>query len=36
MEHEGNLFEGVLWGTLLSMPLWLAIIGWVKITLSFL
>ena len=25
--EEGNLFTGLLWGTLLSIPLWISIVG---------
>jgi hypothetical protein len=25
--EEGNLFTGLLWGTLLSIPLWVSIVG---------
>ncbi|MDF2536159.1 MAG: hypothetical protein K0R18_2321 [Bacillales bacterium] len=27
MVEEGNLFTGLLWGTLLSIPLWISIVG---------
>ncbi|MBB5173879.1 hypothetical protein [Texcoconibacillus texcoconensis] len=30
MHDEGNVFEGLFWGTLLSIPLWLMILGLVK------
>ncbi len=33
MESEGNVFEGIFWGSLLSFPLWLSLIGWVKLLL---
>jgi hypothetical protein len=23
MEHQGNVFNGMIWGALLSIPLWL-------------
>jgi hypothetical protein len=31
MNEEGNFLVGLLWGTSLSVPLWLAFIGWIKI-----
>jgi hypothetical protein len=31
MKEDGNFVAGVYWGTLLSVPLWLAFFGWVKI-----
>lgn len=34
--HEENFFKGMLWATLLSVPLWLSFFGWMKITISFL
>ena len=36
MEEQGNLFVGFLWGALLSLPLWIAFFGWVKMILHFL
>ncbi|MBM7690835.1 hypothetical protein JOC77_000238 [Peribacillus deserti] len=29
-----NFAKGLLWGTALSIPLWLAIFGWIKLLLS--
>lgn len=34
--HEENFFKGMLWATLLSVPLWLSFFGWMKLTLTFL
>jgi len=31
MEEEGNIFEGLFWGILFSIPLWMSLIGWYKI-----
>lgn len=31
---EENFFEGLLWGTLFSLPLWMAIIGWLKLIIN--
>ncbi|MGM0841785.1 MAG: hypothetical protein ACQEWE_13700 [Bacillota bacterium] len=30
MKEEGNLFVGVFWGMLFSIPLWISLFGWVK------
>ena len=30
-ENEGNLFAGLFWGALFSIPLWISIIGWVRL-----
>lgn len=31
MNHEnGNFAKGMIWGVLLSIPLWLSFFGWVK------
>jgi len=30
MEEDGNVFKGLMWGSLLSVPLWAAIIFIVK------
>ncbi|WP_157950913.1 hypothetical protein [Peribacillus acanthi] len=31
-----NLFKGLLWGTALSIPLWLSFFGWLKLFIGFL
>lgn len=31
MEETPNLTAGMLWGTLLSIPLWMALVGWIQI-----
>lgn len=31
MEETRNLSAGMLWGALLSIPLWMALIGWIQI-----
>ncbi|EKN64147.1 hypothetical protein BABA_23640 [Neobacillus bataviensis LMG 21833] len=36
MAKEGNLFVGLLWGTSLSIPLWVAFFGWIKLITHFL
>ncbi|MEH7331227.1 hypothetical protein V7161_01065 [Neobacillus drentensis] len=36
MEERESFFTGLLWGTALSIPLWLALLGWVKIILHLL
>ncbi|TWE01238.1 hypothetical protein FB550_106296 [Neobacillus bataviensis] len=35
MDEQGNLLVGLLWGTSLSVPLWIAFIGWMKLLLQF-
>jgi hypothetical protein len=35
MEEKGNFFAGLLWGTTLSVPLWIAFLGWIKIVIGF-
>lgn len=32
-EANPNVFKGLLWGTALSIPLWLSFFGWVKVVL---
>jgi hypothetical protein len=31
MDKHGNIAFGLLWGTSLSVPLWMAFFGWIKI-----
>ena len=33
-EDEGNLAKGLLWGLLFSIPLWLSILGWIRLITS--
>jgi hypothetical protein len=33
---SGNFTTGFTWGILLSIPLWLSFIGWIKIIYKFL
>jgi len=35
MEKQDHFLVGLLWGTSLSIPLWIAFLGWVKIILGF-
>jgi hypothetical protein len=30
MENENTVLTGLVWGTSLSIPLWLSFIGWIK------
>lgn len=30
MFKEENLFIGLFWGVLLSIPLWISLLGWIK------
>jgi hypothetical protein len=34
MEEEGNFLVGLIWGTSLSIPLWIAFLGWIRIILQ--
>ena len=34
MDEQGNLLVGLLWGTSLSVPLWLAFFGWIKLVIQ--
>ncbi|TCN24172.1 hypothetical protein EV146_108287 [Mesobacillus foraminis] len=36
MEEQGNFLVGFLWGTSLSVPLWIALLGWLKIIINLL
>ncbi len=31
IQEDGNIFEGLYWGTLLSIPLWISFLGWLKL-----
>ncbi|MBM7652506.1 hypothetical protein JOC76_001964 [Neobacillus cucumis] len=33
MEKQGNFLVGFMWGTSFSIPLWIAVLGWVKLIL---
>lgn len=30
----GSLFTGLFWGILLSIPLWISIVGWAKLVVN--
>jgi hypothetical protein len=34
MHDEGNFSKALSWGIGLSIPLWIAIIGWVKVLIG--
>ncbi len=34
MDKQGNLLLGLLWGTSLSVPLWFAFFGWIKLVIQ--
>lgn len=36
MDEQGNLLVGLLWGTSLSVPLWIALFGWIKLVTHFI
>ncbi|WP_226793669.1 hypothetical protein [Bacillus sp. B1-b2] len=31
MEEQTNFFNGLKWGIVLSVPLWISLLGWIKI-----
>jgi hypothetical protein len=31
MDTQGDFLIGLIWGTSLSIPLWLSIFGWIKL-----
>lgn len=33
-ENEGNFLKGLLFGTSLSIPLWISFIGWIKLIIN--
>ncbi|SIQ21670.1 hypothetical protein SAMN05878482_101664 [Peribacillus simplex] len=33
-ENEGNFFKGLLFGTSLSIPLWISFFGWIKLIIN--
>lgn len=33
---DGSFSVGLFWGTLLSVPLWISILGWLKIVITYL
>lgn len=35
MDKQGNLLVGLFWGTSLSIPLWIAFFGWLKLIIHF-
>ena len=35
MDKQENFFGGLLWGVALSIPLWIAFVGWIKLLLGF-
>ena len=36
MEKQENFGVGLLWGTTLSIPLWIAFFGWMKLMIHLL
>ncbi|USK27974.1 MULTISPECIES: hypothetical protein [Metabacillus] len=32
---DANFFKGMIWATILSVPLWVSFFGWIKIILSY-
>ncbi|PGY12089.1 hypothetical protein COE25_10275 [Bacillus sp. AFS031507] len=36
MDKQGNLLIGLIWGTSLSVPLWIAFFGWIKVITHFI
>jgi hypothetical protein len=35
-ETESHFFQGLFWGSLLSIPLWLSFFGWVKLIIAYI
>ncbi len=35
-DEEGNLFIGLFWGMIFSIPLWISFFGWVKLVNVFI
>jgi hypothetical protein len=33
-KHEGDFLKGLLYGTTLSISLWISLIGWIKLIIS--
>ncbi|MCM3597744.1 hypothetical protein M4D55_18405 [Metabacillus idriensis] len=33
--QDANFFKGMIWATVLSIPLWVSFFGWMKIILSY-
>ncbi|MDQ0857628.1 hypothetical protein QFZ72_001107 [Bacillus sp. V2I10] len=33
--QDTNFFKGMIWATILSVPLWVAFFGWMKMILSY-
>ncbi len=36
MDEQGNFAYGLVWGTSLSVPLWIAFFGWIKLIIRFI
>ena len=36
MDKQGNLLIGLIWGKSLSVPLWIAFFGWIKVITHFI
>ncbi len=34
--QEGNIIKGCMWATVLSVPLWISLFGWIKIIGSYI
>jgi hypothetical protein len=35
-DSDGHFFKGLFWGTILSVPIWLSLFGWVKLISGYL
>ena len=36
MDKQDNFAYGLVWGTSLSVPLWIAFFGWIKLIIRFI
>jgi len=36
MDKQGNFLVGLFWGTSLSVPLWVAFFGWLKLVTHYI
>lgn len=35
MEEQTNFFNGLKWGVIISIPLWVSFLGWLKLLINF-
>ncbi len=34
MEEQANFFNGLKWGVIISIPLWISFFGWIKLFIN--